>query len=191
MLVLPVVARLRRIVRDRRWCLWRVPWCLSVCGRPRMGRNAWCSALASRVHGCWHHEKRGSVDRARGWCFLSARSPGGARGTDCGVTGAFLGLRVSVGGAGWVGMHGVPCWVAAFIPSRSSRNVGVAIGLVLGAPCRCIGPEERLRPSVVSLARSWDSECLWAAPDGSESMVFRVGCRLSPSAAPRETWEWR
>ena len=53
-----------------------------------------------------------------------------------------------------------------------SGNVGVAIGLVSGASCRCAGPEERAGPSVVSLVRSWDSECPWAAPDGKERMVF-------------------
>ena len=89
-----------------------------------------------------------------------------------GVAGAFPGLRMSVGDAGWVGTHGVPCWLAALALLSSSRNVGVAIGLVSGAPCRRAVPEERLRPSVVSLVRSWDSECLWAAPDGSERMVF-------------------
>ena len=61
-----------------------------------------------------------------------------------------------------------------------SGNVGVAIGLVAGASCRCAGPEELAGPSVVSLVRSLVSECLWAAPDGSERMVFRVGRRLSP-----------
>ncbi len=60
----------------------------------------------------------------------------------------------------------------------------MAIVLVLGASCRRAVPEERLRPSVVSLVRSWDSECLWAAPDGSERMVFRVDQRLSPFRAP-------
>ena len=42
--------------------------------------------------GLRHHEKRGSVDRALGRCFLSVRCPGGACGTVDGVAGAFLGL---------------------------------------------------------------------------------------------------
>ena len=46
-----------------------------------------CRRLGSR-----YHEKRGSVDRARGRCSLSVRSLGGACGTDGRATGAFLGL---------------------------------------------------------------------------------------------------
>ncbi len=71
------------------------------------------------------------------------------------------------------------------------RNVGVAIGLVAGASCRCAGPEELAGPSVVPLVRSLVSECRDPAPDGSERMVFRVGRDSPPSAGPRETWEWR
>ena len=54
-----------------------------------------------------------------------------------------------------------------------------------------MGPEERAGPSVVSLVRSLVSEGLWAASDGSERMVFRVGRRLARLLAPRETGEWR
>ena len=63
-------------------------------------------------------------------------------------------------------------------------NVGVAIGLVSGAFCRRAGPEELMRLSVVSLVRSCVAECLWAAPGGSERMVFRAGPSLSPFTAP-------
>ena len=73
----------------------------------------------------------------------------------------------------------------------TTRNAGVSIGLVAGAPCRCAAPEELVRPSVVSLVRSWVSECLWAAPDGSERMVFRVGSWGARAAAPWETRERR
>ena len=73
----------------------------------------------------------------------------------------------------------------------SAVNVGVAIGLVSGAPCGRTVPEERAGPSVVTLARSLVSECPVAAPVGSERMEFRVGRSLWPFAAPRETWEWR
>ena len=73
----------------------------------------------------------------------------------------------------------------------SSRNVGVAIGLVAGAPCRRTSPEECTRPTVVSLVCSLVSECLWAVPEGSERMVFRVGRWGSRLLAPRETWECR
>ena len=46
-------------------------------------------------------------------------------------------------------------------------------------------------PTVVSLVRFLVSECLWAAPDGSERMVFRVDRRLARLLAPRETRERR
>ena len=65
------------------------------------------------------------------------------------------------------------------------------MALVFGVSCRFVGLEERMGPSVVSLARSLVSECLAAAPDGWERMVFRVELGPSPFAAPRETWEWR
>ena len=189
--MLPVGARCRRNVRDHRLCRWCDPWCLRVRWRRRMGRNAWCSVLAGSSRPSPLLEKRGSGDRARVWCSLSACRAGGAIATVGGVAGAFLGLRVSVGGAGCVGTHGVPCWSSALALHYSSGNVGVAIGLVSGAPCRLVSPEEDAGPSVVSLVRSLDSECLWAAPDGSERMVFRVGWRLSPFVAPREMWERR
>ena len=92
-----------------------------------------------------------------------------------------------MGGAGGVRTHGVPCWLAALALRRPSRNVGVAIGLVCGASCRCAALEEHLRPSVVPLVRSLVSECRDPAPDGSERMVFRVDLWLPRLAAPRET----
>ena len=151
--MLPVGAQPWRRAWDRRWCRWCVLGSLRGRSRCRMGRNAWCSALASGVHGCWHHEKRGSVDRARGWCSLSVHSRGGARGTVGGVAGAFFGLRGAGAGPGWVGTHGVPCWPPGFTAVGTTRNVGVAAGLVAGALCRCAAPEEHAGPSVVSLVR--------------------------------------
>jgi hypothetical protein len=183
--MLPVGVLGRRSTRDRRWCRWRVPGTRSVCGRRRMGRNAWCSVLVGALRRRQLHGKRGSGDRVRVRCFLSVCGPGGAPGTIGGVAGAFPGVGVPGSGAGWVGTHGVPCWLAALALHRPSRNVGAAIGLVLGAFCRRMGPEEGLRPPVVSLVRSWDSECLWAAPDGTEHMVFRVARGSPPFSAPR------
>ena len=78
-----------------------------------------------------------------------------------------------------------------FTAGGTTRNAGVAIGLVAGAPCRCAAPEEHAGPSVVSLVRSWVSEGPESAPVGSERMVVRVGLRGSRLLAPRETWEWR
>ena len=56
---------------------------------------------------------------------------------------------------------------------------------------RRAGPEEGVGHSVVSLARSLVSEFLWAAPEGSERMVFRVDRRLARLAAPQEAKECR
>ena len=140
-----------------------------------MGRNALCTVLTGAWLGWLLLDERGSVDRARCWCSLSACWAGGAFATVGSVAGAFLGLRVSVGGAGWVGTHGVPRWLLAGSARGTTRNAVVSIGLVAGAPCRRATPEERVGSSVVSLVRSWVSEGLEPAPDGSERMVFRVG----------------
>ena len=59
-----------------------------------------------------------------------------------------------------------------FTADGTTRNVGVAIGVVAGAPCRCAAQEEHAGPSVVSLVRSWISEWPETVPDGSERMVF-------------------
>ena len=47
-----------------------------------------------------------------------------------------------------------------------------------------MGSKEGLRPSVVSVVRSLVSECLWAAPEGSERMVFRGDRQLDRLSAP-------
>ena len=50
-------------------------------------------------------------------------------------------------------------------------------------------PEERAGPSVVLLARSLVSESLWAAPEGSERMVFRVDRKVVVWLV-KKRWEW-
>ena len=85
----------------------------------------------------------------------------------------------------------VPRWVVAGSARGTTRNAGVSIGLVAGAPYRCAALEELVGPSVVSLVRSWVSEGLEPAPDGSERMVFRVGWWPARLTVLRETRELR
>ena len=115
------------------------------------------------------------------------RSCEGARGTVGGVAGAFLCLGGAGAGPGLVGTHGGPCLPLGFTADGTTRNVGVSIGVMAGAPCRCAALEEHAGPSVVSLVRSCVSEGPEPVPDGSERMVFRVCLRGSRLTAPRET----
>ena len=71
------------------------------------------------------------------------------------------------------------------------RNLGTPMALWLGASCGLGRCETRLGPSGVSIVLSWVSKCPELMPDDSEHIMFRVGGRLSPFFAPRETWECR